>query len=181
MRKSLLASATLALAAVLAPSIGHADSTTYTPAWANVHQGGDSFNLRSSDKNTGAAQILRINVGAPSGGLGCTATGGYIEFEHPVTIDAPGAEVTVSYTDALLTPYAFVKAAIRQNGEGVNAIVVRGPLQGSGDLTMKAERADGTPVTGTVDLWFGLEMSSSCLLSPEVARATFPQVTVTTP
>lgn len=180
--RSKLILASIALAAIAVPSTGHAEAQTFTAPWPKLHQGGDSGNRMTADANTGKAQILRTQAGAPNGSLGCNAAGGYIEFELPITSTDPISKVTVSYRDAIVGPFGFVKAAIRKNNAGVQATVTRGPLQGDGTLVIDVTAPDGSPstVSGPVDLWFGVEVSGACLPSPpfEIADATFTSVTV---
>jgi hypothetical protein len=174
--------AAAAISALAIPTTSQAAPTSFSAPWPRSHTSGDSGNRMTVDNNTGRAQILRGQVGTPGSALGCAAQGGMIEFEQTVTHSEPISKVTVTYTDALVGPFGFVKAAVRQNGTGVQASVVRGPLTGDGTLEVLLVNNDGSPrtVTGPVDVWFGVEVSGACLPSPpvEIADATFTSLSV---
>jgi len=183
MRKSTLVGAFIGLIALAVPSAGQAADTTYTPRWPSVHQGGDQYNNMSKNQDTGEARIGRLNIGLPSGGLGCLGKGGFIEFEQSTLSHAdPISTVTLSYKDAALTAFSFIKLSVRQNGEGLQASVVRGPLQGDGTVEIALTDVNGAPISvaGPLDIWFGLEVSSACPPTPplELAQATFTALKV---
>lgn len=183
MRKSTLAGAFIGLIALAVPTAGQAADTTYTPRWPGVHQGGDNYNNISKNQDTGEARIGRLNIGLPSGGLGCLGKGGFVEFEQSTLSHAdPISSVTLSYKDAALTAFSFIKLSVRKGGEGLQASVIRGPLQGEGTVTIDLENVDGDPISveGPLDIWFGLEVSSACPPTPplELAQATFTSLKV---
>jgi hypothetical protein len=178
MRKFMAAAAMLAL---LVPGIGQADTLTYAAPYEGIHQGGDNVNYISGDKDSGALQIVRLAAGSLSGSLGCVGRGGYIELEQTVASDGQTVTaVEADYTDALIGPFAFAKIAVRKDGEPLEALVVRGPIYEAGTLSLTLTDLDGNPapVAGPLDIWFGLEVSSSCPPSPplEIARATFTEL-----
>ncbi|MFP5224467.1 MAG: hypothetical protein ACLGH3_02740 [Actinomycetota bacterium] len=178
MRKFMAAAAMLAL---LVPGIGQAETLTYSAPYDGIHQGGDAVNYISGSKDTGSLQIVRIAAGSPSGSLGCVGRGGYIELEQ--TVGGAGdaiATIEADYSDALVGPFGFVKVAVRKDGKPLQALVVRGPIYEAGTLSLTLTDLAGnpSPVEGPLEIWFGVEVSSSCPPSPpiEIARATFTEL-----
>ena len=175
MNKLTLGAALAAVGALAVPTVGHADAATFNAPWPAHHTGGDSGNQTSGNDATGEGQIVRLQAGAPNGSLGCNAAGGYYEFEQPIS--AEGVEtITLSYSDALVGPFGFLKASVRQDGAGLEATVIRGPLNGAGTIVVELDDA----VSGPIEVWFGAEVSGACLPSPpfEIAKATFTSLSI---
>lgn len=173
--------ATAAMLALLVPGIGQADTKSYPAPYQGLHQGGDSVNYMSGSKDTGDLRILRLAAGTPSGSLGCLGQGGFLELEQRVGSAGESiSAIEADYIDAAIGAFGFAKIAVRKDGEPMEALVVRGPITGSGtlSLTLTDQAGTPTPVEGPLDIWFGVEVSSSCPPSPplEIAKATFTQL-----
>lgn len=175
----------LALAALLVPSIGHAAS--YGPPYEmgptcpgpDPDCTADDFNYINADPQTGEMTVLRVNPAGVSGGLGCSGSAGWANFAKTISTSTSFESVTVSYTNALVDPYSFIKVAVRQNDEFVDTVDLRGSVLGDGSITVDLKpTASGPvrePVTGTITVWFGIHVASAC---PNIdgGHATFTSV-----
>lgn len=165
----------LAVLALAAPALSRADGGTYTAPYAMGPQGGDQFNRIEADPATGEMSILRYSVNAPfSGGLGCGGQGGFVFFAVSHDATDPVTSVTVSYTDALVGPYAFVNVGVRQGDGFLDGEVQRGIITEAGSVTVDLPQ----PAIGALTVWFGLQVSSACPPAPPVegAMLTFTSV-----
>jgi hypothetical protein len=158
----------LALAALViaVPSLGHAETKTYTPAWqiGPSNQGVDQQNSYMLDPATGQMTVLRVGASANIGGLGCAGRGPYASFEKVETTTGVIKSVKVHYDNALIDPYTFISFQAYQNGHFVGTREVRGPLLGAGDLTIDLSKHGNitSDITGPLTLWFGLNVPSAC-------------------
>jgi hypothetical protein len=177
----------VALAALLVPSTVHAAS--YGPPYdmgptcpGDAGCTADQFNVIEADPQTGDMTVLRANPAGASGGLGCDGKAGYANFAKTMTTSGTFKSVTVSYTNALVDPYSYIKVSVRQNDAYLDTTNVRGAVIGDGSATVNLDPATSNsvrePVTGTITVWFGIVAGSSC---PNVdgGHATFTSVTVT--
>lgn len=161
--------------ALLAPGIGHADTTWYHPGdYALGPQGGDDNNTFMVDESTGEVFVLRHQLAGITGGLGCGGSGGFAFLQVKHKANTPVKFVTVTYDEATVDPYTFVKASVRKGGSYLATTNVRGPVLGTGTFRVTLRK----PATGTLTVWFGIEVTSAC---PNVdgGRAIFTGVGVT--
>lgn len=176
MRRLVLAVAALAIAA---PSIGHAATREYTPAWqlGSTNAPGDVFNRYVVDAETGQMTLAR--AGATPATIGCGGSGPFANF----IVEYPDANVvksvTIHYENTLLEPYAFMHAGIYRDGHYVDSVELRGPILGSGDVVLDLSPSTNidADVTGPFTVEFGLNIGSAC---PNVdgGTATFTKVTI---
>ncbi|HEX9775186.1 MAG TPA: hypothetical protein VGB83_06370 [Actinomycetota bacterium] len=155
------------------PSAGHAAPTTYTPAYGLGPQGGDGNNTFVVDETTGEMAVIRHQLTGVNGTLGCGGQGGYAYFEVAHEAASALESVTVTYTDAVVDPYTFIRLGLRQDGDFLGSTDIRGPIVsagqglsdldlGDGTITVTLDDPDLPPVTGEVVAWFGIQVSSAC-------------------
>lgn len=178
---------TVALAALLVPGSAYADTTWYAAgdAYQLGPAGGSSNSTHvERDASTGAITVAQFQFTAISGSLGCTGQGPFAYFDvvHDAG-DAPVSSVTLDYSGALVSPYAFIKLSLiegdapanpgvdlpyfgTKNARGFNDI-----LPGDGSVTLTLDQ----PASGVMTARFGFEVSSNC---PAVdgGHATFARV-----
>ena len=164
----------VALAALIVPGSARADTVWYYPSAETPYAlgpdgGGEQSTTRERDPATGTATAIQHNAAGISGGLGCIAEGPFTTFE--VTHNAPAEWITITFADALVSPYSYVKAsALGDNGLFLKTVNLRGAVLGSGTIRLGPLDTDG-PVTAR----FGVEVTSACP-SIDGATATFTGV-----
>lgn len=165
----------VAFAALLVPGLGHAGGTTeYRAPYTAGPGGGDGSNTKSANGATGEVYVVRHQAAGVNGGLGCGGSGGWITLERAHVTEGTVTSVKVAYADALVTPFAFLKVSVMQDGRYLVTTNVRGPFTGAGEIVVPAVGAH----PGNVTVRFGAEVSSACP-GVEVARAIYQKVIVT--
>lgn len=150
------------LLALAAPGLARADTVWYHPTADTPYQlgpdgGGSSSTTRQRDAATGEATALQHNAAGLSGSLGCVAQGPYTMFEVTHVTEGTVTELTVTFEDALVSPYAFLKASVLEDGAYLGTTNLRGAVLGAGEIVVGDFEA-----TGTVTARFGIEVSSNC-------------------
>ena len=126
------------------------------------------------DESTGEVVVIRHQLAGVTGGLGCGGSGGFAFLQVKHRASQPVKHVTVTYDQALVDPYTFLKVSVRKGGSYLATTNVRGPVLGHGTYRVTLRQA----AQGTLTLWFGIEVSSAC---PNIdgGRAIFTGVAVT--
>lgn len=146
----------LAVLALVAPGLGHAD-TTYEPAYEMGPQGGDDNNTIMADPATGEMTVLRHQVAGVTGGLGCGGSGGYASFKVAHTGENVTG-VTVHHSDTIVDPYTWISVSVKQDGDYLATHVERGLIVGEGEITVTLPEA----ASGDMEILFGIQVSSAC-------------------
>ena len=84
--------------------------------------------------------------------------------------------VEIDYSNAMVDMYSFVTATVKRGGTYIGSKDVRGPITGSGKVNVPIDLGR-TPSGSTVDVDFGVVLSSSCPNFGE-AEAQFTRVVV---
>src|SRR2546423_13331027 len=119
---------------------------TYSPPFKRGAQGGDSFNLVSSDPSSGRVMVAR---GYPFfNPFSCGGSrGGWVTLRVPVRARAPISSVQVDFTDALVDSYSFITASVRRGGRYLGSKEREGPIGGSGRIGVRLDQ--GTAAEGS--------------------------------
>jgi hypothetical protein len=177
--KRILAAAAVLVLAV--PGTGGADTTWYGPGngFAVGPAGGEEGDSQTTqDVETGLIeayqfQFLGTLENLEGGGLGCAAKGPFAFFDVTHTSAEPVTSVTVTFEEAVVSPYSFMKVSLLQAETFLQTKTVsvgEGTL-GDGSFTLELD----APVTGTMIARFGIEVASMCP-SVDGGRAIFTGV-----
>lgn len=158
------------VAALLIPGGAQAESTSYGPGDYSAGPSGGSSNATtvSADTATGELLALQYQFTAVSGSLGCTGQGPFVHFDVPHTGDID--DVSVRFSGAVVSPYAFLKVSVLKDGVSEDtfvatknvrgAILLDGTILGPGSDTVTL--ALDETATGDSIIRVGLEVSSNC-------------------
>jgi hypothetical protein len=172
--KRMIPAAAAALALFVGVPGAQAADKTYTPAYTAGPSGGDSASKVTVDPATGKVQVLQLST--TPGAIGCAAKGGYgyLRVQHVVT--AAVTRVAVAFTDASMTPFAWLKVNVRDEKGYVGSLSVRGQkVAEAGTLNVILDRSPAVGKTMTID--FGMEVASACP-NADGGMVTYPSVTV---
>ena len=152
----------IAALALIVPTGAQATTTWYGPeAYAAGPIGGQqNATMTSADTSTGEVSAFQAQFAGISGNLGCNAQGPFAFFDIPHTGSVD--EVIVEFSEAIVTPYAFMKVSLLE-GQGDDATYVdtrnlRGAVLGDGSFAVSLSET----VTGDVTARVGIEVSSNC-------------------
>jgi hypothetical protein len=181
-RRALVAVCVLALWGATLPGAvaGKDKGDVHKPPYKKGVQGGDDFNYIDADRQSGEVSIMRVFPGiSPVVGCEPESYGGYASLRVEHHVDAPVMSVVVNYDRATMDVYSFINIKIEDaNGKWLASRVVQGRRVGDSGA-LKVDLGNRSPHGGTIDIYFGLQLSSSC---PQVAGAYvhFPSVEVKT-
>ena len=156
----------LALAAGIAAAPGRAVAAggqTLTPPYQAGPHGGDQFNVVNTDPKSGRVTVLRAYP--EPGAFNCGGQGGWADLVVTPTLQADTSSVTVAYKNSAWDSYTWLTVVVRDGqGTWLGGQKLRGPVAGSGTLTLPIQSPAGGPVpAGTaVDVQFGIEVASAC-------------------
>lgn len=170
--KKLLLLTVAPLLVLVAPAV-EADDAVYSAPYAAGPTGGDNKNYMSVDED---GRITVARADPVPGALGCSAKAGYAKYLVTHQVDTPVDAVTVAFAEAVVDPYTFIVATVRdQAGRSLGYASVRGRV-GEGELVIPLETLpDEAPTSLAVE--FGLELSSACP-SVDAGTARFTSVTI---
>ncbi|MFN2544254.1 MAG: hypothetical protein ABR600_06755 [Actinomycetota bacterium] len=173
---TLLTGALVLLLVPIAVAAAGTRSDTHKPPYKKGVQGGDNANFIYADPASGREMVLRAYPGYNPFTCG-DSKGGYVSLRLPVKVTKRIASVEVDYANALVDPYSFMTASVRDLKRNLflGSKEMRGPVTGSGAISVPLDTPALRGSTVVVD--FGLEVPSACP-NAEVAEAEFTQVIV---
>jgi len=135
-------------------------AVTYKPPFKKGAQGGDFSNFVYSDPSSGTVGILRAYPVFNPFGCG-DSKGGFVTLRVAHKVIRPIASVEIRYDNAMVDPYSFLTATVKEGDRFLGAKEVRGPMNGTGKIRVPLSLGNAEKGS-TVSIEFGAEVSSAC-------------------